>query len=68
MTILNLIAVLWLSRWVFATLRDYDGQRARGVSEPAFVATGNPLLPGELPGDVWTAERAAARVVSLDEA
>ena len=68
MTILNLIAVLWLSRWVFATLRDYDGQRARGVSEPAFVATGNPLLPGELPGDVWTAERAAARVASLDEA
>ena len=27
-----------------------------------------PLLPRELPGDVWTAERAAARVVSLDEA
>ena len=68
MTILNLVAVLWLSRWVFATLGDYDGQRARGVAEPAFVASGNPLLPRELPGDVWTAERAAARVVSLDEA
>lgn len=68
MTILNLVAVLWLSRWVFATLGDYDGQRARGVAEPAFVASGNPLLPRELPGDVWTAERAAARVASLDEA
>ena len=68
MTILNLVAVLWLSRWVFAALRDYDGQRARGVAEPAFVATGNPLLPCRLPGDVWTGERAAARVASLDEA
>ena len=68
MTILNLVAVLWLSRWAFAVLRDYDGQRARGVAEPAFVAPDNPLLPDELPGDVWTAERAAARVASLDEA
>ena len=68
MTILNLVAVLWLSRWAFAVLRDYDGQRACGVAEPAFVAPDNPLLPDELPGDVWTAERAAARVASLDEA
>ena len=68
MTVLNLVAVLGLSRWVLAVLRDYDSQRADGVAEPAFVARGNPLLPGELPGDVWTAERAAARVASLDEA
>lgn len=67
MTILNLVAVLWLSRWVLATLRDYDAQRADGVAEPAFVAPGNPLLPHELPGDVWTAERAGARVAVLDE-
>ncbi|WP_234042726.1 alanine/glycine:cation symporter family protein [Actinomyces weissii] len=68
MTILNLVAVLWLTRWVLGTLRDYDQQRAQGVAEPAFVAAGNPLLPGDLDGDVWTAERAAQRVATLDEA
>ncbi|WP_194949027.1 alanine/glycine:cation symporter family protein [Actinomyces trachealis] len=68
MTILNLVAVLWLTRWVLATLRDYDQQRAQGVAEPAFVAAGNPLLSGDLDGDVWTAERAAQRVATLDEA
>ena len=67
MTVLNLIALLWLSRWVLAALRDYDAQRAGGASEPVFVAPGNALLPDELPGDVWTADRARARVVSLDE-
>ncbi|MDO4899918.1 sodium:alanine symporter family protein [Actinomyces sp.] len=67
MTILNLVAVLWLSRWVMSALKDYDSQRRDGVAEPAFVAPGNPLLPGELDGDVWTAERAAMRQESLDE-
>ena len=50
-----------------AVLRDYDSQRADGVAEPAFVARGNPLLPGDPGGDVWTAERATARVAALDE-
>ncbi|MCL3778619.1 MULTISPECIES: alanine/glycine:cation symporter family protein [unclassified Actinomyces] len=67
MTILNLVAVLWLSRWVFGVLRDYDRQRAEGVAEPAFIAPGNPLLPAELPGDVWTRDRARERVETLDE-
>ena len=67
MTVLNLVAVLGLSRWVLAVLRDYDSQRADGVAEPAFVARGNPLLPGDPGGDVWTAERATARVAALDE-
>ncbi|ETJ02876.1 MAG: alanine/glycine:cation symporter family protein [Actinomyces urogenitalis] len=67
MTILNLVAVLWLGRWVFATLRDYDGQRRSGVAEPAFVGVGNALLPMDVPGDVWTAERARERVRTLDE-
>ncbi|SPT52665.1 Na+/alanine symporter [Actinomyces bovis] len=68
MTILNLVAVLWLTRWVLSTLRDYDLQRADGVAEPAFVAEGNQLLPGKLEGDIWTKERAVKRVASLDEA
>lgn len=67
MTILNLVAVLWLGRWVLATLRDYDAQRRAGVAEPAFVGAGNVLLPMDVPGDVWTAERARERVRTLDE-
>ncbi|VEG26956.1 alanine/glycine:cation symporter family protein [Actinomyces howellii] len=67
MTILNLVAVLWLSRWVFAVLGDYDRQRSQGVAEPAFVAEGNELLPGPLEGDIWTRERAVERVESLNE-
>ncbi|SHI97138.1 alanine or glycine:cation symporter, AGCS family [Actinomyces denticolens] len=66
MTILNLVAVLWLSRWVFAVLRDYDRQRFDGVAEPAFVAD-RAGLPAALDGDIWTADKAAARVASLDE-
>lgn len=68
MTILNLVAVLWLLPWVLATLRDYDSQRAQGIAEPAFVAQDNDLLPAPLDAEVWTAARAAKRVASLDEA
>lgn len=53
MTILNLVAVLWLAPWVFATLRDYDAQRRQGVDEPVFSGRGNTLLPADVPGDVW---------------
>ncbi|CAM2741047.1 sodium:alanine symporter family protein [Actinomyces slackii] len=66
MTILNLVAVVWLSRWVFAVLRDYDRQRADGVEEPAFIAE-RAELPGVLEGDIWTADKAAARVATLRE-
>ena len=53
MTLTNLIALLWLSRWGVGALRDYENQRARGVVEPVFHAHGNPYLPGDVPGDVW---------------
>lgn len=61
MTILNLTAVLWLSRWVLGTLRDYDKQRKAGIDEPAFVAIGNTELPGDIEGDIWTEEKARER-------
>lgn len=67
MTILNLVSVLWLSRWVFVALADYDRQRRDGVAEPVFIAEGNELLPAALAGDVWTRQRAAERVESLNE-
>jgi len=59
MTLTNLVALVWLARWGVGALRDWDVQRAAGRTAPLFVGVGNPYLPGDLPGDVWTAERAS---------
>ena len=57
--ILNLIAIVALSRWVAGALRDWEAQRAAGVEAPRFVATGNRFLPRELDGDVWAGDAAS---------
>jgi alanine or glycine:cation symporter, AGCS family len=51
MAIANLIAICLLSRWAFATLKDYQRQSELAV-EPIFVAS-EADLPGVLEGDVW---------------
>ncbi len=51
MAIVNLVAVLLLGKWALAALRDYE--QVRGTTHGAFLGRGNPLLPGDLPGDVW---------------
>lgn len=51
MAMVNLVAVLMLGRWAFGALRDYEQYRGRPLG--AFLGRGNPLLPGDLPGDVW---------------
>ena len=53
MTITNLVALVFLSRWVVGALKDYQAQRKAGVDDPVFVGRGNPLLPGDVPGGVW---------------
>ena len=53
MTITNLVALVFLARWVLGALRDYETQRRDGVAEPVFVGEKNPLLPGDVPGSVW---------------
>lgn len=62
--LINLVAIVLLGRWALGALRDWEAQKAAGVARPVFRATGNPHLPGDLPGEVW-AERydavAAAR-------
>ena len=59
MTLTNLVALVWLARWGVGALRDWDAQRAAGRTAPLFNGIGNPHLPGDLPGDVWTGERAS---------
>ncbi|WP_234042956.1 alanine/glycine:cation symporter family protein [Actinomyces weissii] len=58
MAVINILAILLLGRWAFGALRDWEAQRKAHLEgrleHIRFVATGNPYLPGELPGDVWT--------------
>jgi len=55
MATVNLVAILLLGRWAFAALADFTAMRAAGRDD-RFVGAGNPLLPGDLPGDIWAAE------------
>lgn len=57
MTVTNLVALLWLSKWGLGALRDYEKQRRRGTAEPVFIGVDNPLLPGDVPTDSWTGGR-----------
>ncbi|MGK2348711.1 alanine/glycine:cation symporter family protein [Actinomyces sp. W5033] len=64
--LINLVALALLARWAVGALRDWESQRralAEGTTtQIRFVATGNPHLPGELPGDVWAEAPERARV------
>ena len=53
MTITNLVALVFLWRWVIGALLDYQLQREAGVEDPVFVGRNNPLLPRDVPGNVW---------------
>lgn len=53
MATLNLISILLLSKWFFGTLKDYEGKIKSGRTDQRFVGHGNPLLPADVPGDVW---------------
>lgn len=52
MATVNLVAILLLSRWALGALADFRATRAAGRDD-RFVGHGNPLLPGDVPGDVW---------------
>ena len=51
MAIVNLVAIVLLGRWAIGALRDYEQFRQDDLG--ALLGRGNPLLPGDLPGDVW---------------
>ncbi|MBE6482182.1 MAG: alanine:cation symporter family protein [Actinomyces ruminicola] len=65
MAIINIVSVVLLGKWSFGALRDWEQQQYEideGLRDTIyFVATGNPYLPRELPGDIWTEEAAAER-------
>ncbi|MGI4861482.1 MAG: alanine/glycine:cation symporter family protein [Janthinobacterium lividum] len=53
MAIINLVAILLLSRHACAAWRDYREQRRRGVRAPVFDRHTLPGLSARLPKDVW---------------
>lgn len=58
MTITNLVALVFLWRWVIGALLDYQLQRKAGVEDPVFIGRNNPLLPRDVPGNVWKRPKA----------
>lgn len=52
MALVNLAAILLLSRWALGALADYERHQTEG-EPPRFIAGGNPDLPGKLPTQVW---------------
>ncbi|MDD9208125.1 alanine/glycine:cation symporter family protein [Georgenia sp. 10Sc9-8] len=55
MTLVNLVAIVLLGRWAVGAMRDFEKYaRGTGMREmPGFEGTGNPDLPGDIPGDLW---------------
>ncbi|PPK97201.1 AGCS family alanine or glycine:cation symporter [Kineococcus xinjiangensis] len=61
MALVNLVAIVLLGKWALGALRDFERQARRG-EDPVFRAVGNPDLPADLPGGVWTGEGAEPKV------
>ena len=59
--VLNLVVIIRLAPWVIGALRDFESQRARGITEPAFVGHGNSLLPGDVVPGIWEPDDVAKR-------
>ena len=51
MALVNLGAILMLSKWAMAALADYEAGERKGL--PQFEASGNRHMPGALPTEVW---------------
>ena len=59
--VLNLVVIIRLAPWVNGALRDFENQRAQGLTEPTFVGHGNSLLPGDVVPGVWEPDDVAKR-------
>ena len=59
--ILNLIVIVRLAPWVIGALRDFESQRAQGITEPTFIGHGNSLRPGDVVPGIWEPDDVAKR-------
>lgn len=61
MALLNIVAILLLSKTAFAVIRDYDKQREAGLS-PKFLRTTVPGLEDKIEKNVWLPEAETERI------
>lgn len=55
MALVNLVAIVLLSKWAVGAARDFELLRKAGRTDEMFNGVDNPNLPGDLPGDIWRA-------------
>lgn len=60
-TVVNLVALVLLGKWVVAALRDYEQQRAAGL-DPLFDAAALEGVDTSVLSEAWQRERVGARV------
>ncbi|WFF39724.1 alanine:cation symporter family protein [Moraxella nasibovis] len=53
MAFINLIAIVLLSKYVFALVKDYNAQIKAGVAEPEFKLDNHPELKAKIKSDIW---------------
>ena len=53
MALINLVAIVLLSKYAYAAWRDYLEQKKRGIDVPKFTRHSIPALRDVLPKDVW---------------
>ncbi|OOR88094.1 sodium:alanine symporter family protein [Moraxella caviae] len=53
MAFINLIAIVLLSKYVFALVKDYQSQIRAGVAEPEFKLENHPQMQAKVKSDIW---------------
>lgn len=58
MTLINLVAIILLSRLVLSLLADYRAQLKAGACSPLFNADAHPAIKQRLAGNIWSGDAA----------
>lgn len=53
MALINLIAIVLMSKYIFVLIKDYNAQLKAGVSEPVFKIDNYPTLKAKVKSDIW---------------
>lgn len=59
MAFINLIAIAFLSRYVFVMVKDYQAQLSAGIDQPSFDISKYPQMQRKVRSDIWQDNNAA---------
>lgn len=65
--LINLVALLLLGKWVRGAIKDWEAQKAARVKVPTFQGKDNPLLPGDVPGEIWNDRTQVAQTAGVTD-